>query len=441
MVGFLDFIHDLKWSDVPAEARTYAKRCLIDTLGVGISASRTDTARQIRDHAADHFAAGASAAALIGDSRRVSPTGAALANGMIIDAIDAHDGHNGCKGHVGCHTIPAMLAITDSIGGVSGEDLLTAVVVGYEIGSRMGQALHASVPDYHTSGAWGAVACAALGARLLKLGRGQTRHAIGIGEFHGPRSQMMRLIDHPSQLKDGSGWGAMAGVSAAFLAKSGFTGAPAISVEGDEVASLYNDLGSRWLILEQYFKPYPVCRWAQPAVEAAVALADEHTIAHEQIERIEVFTFHEGCRLATRHPKDSSGAQYSLPFPVAATLVRGQLTPAEIDGEALTDPAILNLSDRVKLHEVAEYNEAFPAMRYAHVAVVTKDGRRMESARHTARGDAQHPLTHQEIETKFHAFTDPIIGVEEGRAFRATIDGLAHGGTSTDLTSFLGRGW
>jgi len=112
-----------------------------------------------------------------------------------------------------------------------GRAFLTALAVGYEFGARVAEAQHATAPDYHTSGSWGAVAVAASGARLAGLSTDQTRHALGIAEYHGPRSQMMRCIDHPTMLKDGSGWGAMCGVSAIDLAARGFTGAPAITVE------------------------------------------------------------------------------------------------------------------------------------------------------------------------------------------------------------------
>ncbi len=112
-----------------------------------------------------------------------------------------------------------------------------------------------------------------MGARWLKLSEAQTREAIGIAEYHGPRSQIMRVVDHPTMVKDGSGWGAMAGLSAAYLAADGFTGAPALTWEADAVADIWADVGSRWRILEQYFKAYPVCRWAQPAIEAALTLA------------------------------------------------------------------------------------------------------------------------------------------------------------------------
>ena len=142
--------------------------------------------------------------------------------------------------------LPALLALMDAEGWRDGRELLTSLVLGYEIATRAGVALHATVSDYHTSGAWNALACAAIGARLLGLDRNATRHALGAAEYHGPRSQMMRCIDHPTMVKDGSGWGAFAGVSAAYLAADGFTGAPALLIEGQAERAHWADLGARW---------------------------------------------------------------------------------------------------------------------------------------------------------------------------------------------------
>src|SRR5262249_8770104 len=157
------------------------------------------------------------------------------------------------------------------------------LVLGYEIATRAGIALHASVADYHTSGAWNALGCAAIVARVLGLSTDVTRHALGIAEYHGPRSQMMRCIAHPTMLKDGSGWGAFTGVAAGYLAAAGFTGAPAITMDAGQHAELWGDLGRRWRILEQYFKSYPVCRWADPAIEAVRLLVARHSIAARRI--------------------------------------------------------------------------------------------------------------------------------------------------------------
>ena len=156
------------------------------------------------------------------------------------------------------------------------------------------------------------------GARVAGLLAGltpeETRHAVGIAEFYGPSSQMMRLIDHPSMLKDSAGWGATAGASAVDLARAGFSGAPALIVE--QTQDHWADLGERWFALEQYYKPYPVCRWAQPPIEGVLAHRRAHGLTSDQVERIEVSTFHESIRRATSAPKQR--VRHSIPRPSPA---------------------------------------------------------------------------------------------------------------------------
>lgn len=423
----IDFVHDLDHAALPPGIRAHARRWLLDLIGVAAGGSKTRLSQIIRDHAAAQFGAGARRASMLMDGRAVSPAGAALAGGMTIDALDGHDGHRLTKGHVGCGTFPAALALAEAERRLDGAEFLTAIVLGYEIGTRAGIALHRTVPDYHTSGAWGAVACAALGARALGLDRQASRHAIGIGEYHGPRSQMMRCIDHPTMLKDGSGWGAMSGVSAAYLAAAGFTGAPAITVESEEVADLWGDLGRRWRIAEQYFKPHPVCRWAQPPVEAVLGLRAAHGLRSEHVDRIEVVTFHESLRLAIRRPTTTEEAQYSTAFPVATALVRGRVDAWEVSDAAFADPEVQRLAGSMRIAESEEYNAAFPARRIAHVAVLLKSGRRLLSPPTEARGDPEAPVADAELCAKFHALCDPVLGAARGARIEAAVATLDAG--------------
>lgn len=434
MTEFHDFLHQTQYDDIPEDVIQFARRCLLDLTGVLISGSATKLSKIISNHAHAHFGSGSKTSAIILKKLSAGPAGAALANGMTLDAIDAHDGFKPAKGHVGCHVLPTLLAFGEAESLLDGKEFLASLVVGYEIGSRAAVALHGSVPDYHTSGAWGAVTSAALGARLLKLDQEQTRHAIGIGEYHGPRSQMMRVIDHPTMLKDGSGWGAMAGISAAYLAQDGFTGAPAITVEHGDIQHYWQDLGKRWLILEQYFKAYPVCRWAQPATEAALGITQANNIHHQDIKFIEAHTFAEGCALATREPEDTEEAQYSLPFPVAASLVFGKLEPEEISANNLSNPDVLRLSNSMKLIENEDYNAVFPQQRYAHVVIELNSGERLTSERHTARGDPEDHLTMNEIQEKFHSFASPVVGEKRSSQIEKIIMQM---GKDTDLGDLL----
>jgi 2-methylcitrate dehydratase PrpD len=260
------FVRTLSFDGLPNDVVEQARRCLLDLIGVAAAGARMPSARIANAYAATQMASRDAQARLLFDGRRASRAGAAFAGASTIDALDAHDGHVLTKGHAGVAVLPALLAAID--GGVEcdGAEFLACLVLGYEIGTRAGIALHASVADYHCSGAWNALACAAIVSRLLRLDAAQLRQALGIAEYIGPRGQILRVCAHPTMLKDGSSWGAHAGVTAALLAREGFTGAPALTVEHDDVQPLWGELGERWRIREQYFKAYPVCRWAQPAM-------------------------------------------------------------------------------------------------------------------------------------------------------------------------------
>lgn len=382
------------------------KGFILDLLGTASGGVRTELSRVIREHAMQHFGAGHKTARLLFDGRSVSPVGAALAGGMTIDALDGHDGQKLTKGHVGCGVFPSVLAYFDAEGVKDPRELITCMVLGYELGTRAGVALHQTAEDYHTSGAWISLAVAALGARVLGLSAEQTREAVGIAEYHGPRSQMMRCIDHPTMVKDGSGWGAMAGVSAAYLASDGFTGAPAVTIEGADVSGVWSDLGKRWYVFEQYIKLYPVCRWAQPPLQAVLDLREKHNLVSEDVERIEVSTFHESTRLAVRSPKTTEEAQYSTAYPTAVGLVRGSVTPEDMSDKSFGDPEIVRLARTMVFRETEDYNAAFPARRFADVRLVLKDGSILSSPTTEALGDPEKPIGWEGIVQKFSRYTD-----------------------------------
>ncbi len=421
------FVRETTFGALPAKVQHMAQRCLLDLTGTGASGISTPLARIISNHAVRTFGTGADMrpARILFDGRAASPLGAALAGGMIIDSFDSHDGHVLTKGHAGAAVLPGLLALSDAADmPVSGADFLAMLVIGYEIAIRAGIAQHATAPDYHTSGAWNALGVAAIAARQGQLDESQLRHALGTAEYHGPRSQMMRCIDFPTMVKDGSGWGAMVGLSAAYLAADGFTGAPALVVESDAVKDLWSDLGTRWRMLEMYFKPYPICRWAQPPVEASLNLRRAHNVDPAKIAKVVVETFHEAVRLDQHRPASTEEAQYSLPFPVAAAIVRGKLSPTDISGAALTDGEILSMSDRIELREADDLNAKFPAERYARVEFQMNDGTVLRSESTPARGDAERPLSDAEIVEKYHALADGTLGVAEAEALHHLIQKL-----------------
>ena len=428
------FVLDTEFGDLPDPVIRTALRCCLDTAGVAAAGRKTDLSRIVVEHAADFLAPGRDTSDILFTGRTASPMGAALAGGMTVDSVDAHDGHSLTKGHAGAAVFPSLHAFASAAqnGGrtLSGRAFLAALAVGYEIALRAGICLHATAGDYHTSGAWNALGCAAVGARCLGLTAGQTRHALGIAEYHGPRSQMMRCIDHPTMLKDGSGWGAMCGVSAALLAGSGFSGAPAVTLEYPEARPFWEDLGTRWELLNQYFKPYPVCRWAQPAIAAVADLMQRHTIDHAAISEVEVTTFHEALRLAGHAPSTTEEAQYAIAFPIAAFIVTGNLGVEQLVGDALQDADILTLSHKIGIRESVRYNERFPAERWADVRVRLASGDVLESAPTLPPGDSERPLTDREIRRKFERLCAPALGARTTRRLHGAVMNLSDAGGS-----------
>jgi len=287
--------------------------------------------------------------------------------------------------------------------------MLTGMIVGYEVAHRVGRCWHDHHEIYQACGSWGTVACAAAAANLMGLTPEQARHALGIAEYHGPRSQMMRCIDHPTMVKDGSGWAAMAGVSAGLLAAAGFTGAPALTVEDAAIKNIWADTGREWHILVQFFKPYPVCYWAQAPIAGAVQLQKAHGLAPADIAAIRVYTFHEATRLATRRPETTDEAQYSLPFPVAAALVHGRVGLEALRGAGLQDPAVLALVDKVEMVEEQTFNDRFPAERLARVEIETVSGRVLDSGEVRPLWDLSAPPADAELHEKFHQLVAPTL--------------------------------
>ncbi len=393
--------------DIPEEAVEMAATLLIDTLGVGAGAVDLAPARIARDHAVRFMSAGGpeDAAPLLFDGRSASIPGASFALATQIDNLDAHDGYNPTKGHIGCAVVPALCAFAEHLPDLSARDALIALVMSYEMSARAAITLHATVSDYHTSGAWNALGVAALGCRLRGMDAGQLRHALGIAEYHGPRSQMMREIANPTMLHDGSGMGALVGAMAVLMAADGFEGAPAITVEAPEAAPFWADLGQTWTITENYIKPYPICRWAHAALDALGDLIDMHKLTANDTAGIQVNTFAQSAALFPGMPETTSQAQYSLGFALAVRLIHGRIGPEHVSGAGLRDAAVAAVLPKITITEDPRHSDRFPMGRWSDVTVTHVDGRVLSSGDVHARGGPEAPMPLSEVETKFHAMS------------------------------------
>jgi 2-methylcitrate dehydratase PrpD len=374
-------------------------------------------------------AGGAGAARIMLDGTPLSPAGAAMAGGFLVDAVDAHDTTSPCKGHAGSAVFPALLAMADvAPNPITGAQFAESLAVAYEVSYRAGLAQHATCPDYHTSGAWTAVGVAVAAARMLGATPEQIRHAAGIGEYHGPRSQMMRCIDHPTMLRDGVGWGAPSGVTAAYLAIEGFTGAPALTCE--QAPDFWEDLGQAWRLVEDTsYKAYPCCRWAHPSIDGVKHLMQAHGLTHHDIASVDIKTFHNATRLAGHAPTTPDEFAYGIAFPVATMIVRGQIGVPELTTSTLSDPEIMAISQNITLIDDPHMTEISVGKRWAQVTMHTKDGRTFEDIPRTPKGDNDLPLSDAEMSEKFHLFADPVLGskkAEELETLSGSFDELDH---------------
>ncbi len=428
---------------VPDSALRHVSTLLIDTLGVAAGATRLEVGQIARGYAADFMVAGSAqhAAPMLFDGRVVSQPGAAWALATQIDNLDGHDGYNQTKGHIGCAVVPALFAFAERYPDLTGPQALKALAMSYEVAARAGLALHDTVSDYHTSGAWNALGVAALGCHLAQTDSNTLRHALGIAEYHGPRSQMMREIDNPTMLHDGSGMGAMVGMKAAILAQRGFTGAPAITAEASEVAKFWADLGQHWTVEENYIKPYPSCRWGHAAIDAVRKIMKDHGVTHNQVTHVEVRTFDEAARLFAGMPDSTTQAQYSMHFAVATMLRYGELGPRHIEGAALSDPEVAAIIPRIKAVSDDRHNARFPEGRWSDVEVTLSDGRVLQSGDVPASGGPSAWRPDSDVEEKFMNFCDGVLSTPRARSIWSMRDRLLDGDSKlSHLTQLITAG-
>ncbi len=402
-----DLITSLSWERVPPAARERARLAFLDTLGAMLVGTLAPVAGITADMAAETWPGDAATILLTG--RRASAVGAAFANGYAANGIDIDDCALYTKGHPGAQIVPTALALAEALGR-SGAEMLTAVVVGYEVAHRMARIWHVTHEVYQACGSWGSVACAAVAAHLLRLAPSQTEHALGIAEYHAPNLPMMRDIDHPTMVKHGIGWGAMTGIMAAQLAARDFTGVPC-SLGFPEYSDWVADVGRCYVMVDGIaWKGYACCAWAHATLRAAEGLVAAHPIRPEAIAHVRVELPRDGVRLGGRLPTTTEEAQFNVAWPLAALLVDGEVGPEQVLPHRLSDPRLQALVGKVELVETAELNDLYrraqqgdPTGRYASVVTITlHDGQAFRSG--MVEGEINYPQAGwdaERVEAKF----------------------------------------
>lgn len=353
----------LRYSQLPAEVVAAAQTAVLNIIAAAIGGAQTRIGR-LHVQLARDAGGGVRQSTLIGSGVKVSRPLAAYANGGLAFALDYEDV---CQYviHAGPIVVPAALAIAEAKR-ATGRDLLTAVVAGYEVGTRIGGSMQPS-PERGAQ-VWGQqytpfAACVAAG-NLLRLDPVRMDAAMGVTGTYAPVPSAYKyfgVVEETRPMREaklGWGWMSMAGVMGALSAEAGFRGGHGI-LDGKEgfwimagsdrcdFAKMTQGLGSEWLILGTDFKLHPSIAWSHPPHVALRRLIDAHGIEPRQVGRVRVWNV--GVpRIADFKPQGAVDAQFSLPYAVATTMLGVPLTPALYDERRIRSRAVRDMLARIE---------------------------------------------------------------------------------------------
>ncbi len=424
--------------DLPAKVLHHAKRAVLDWFAALYPGTQVEpTMALVRAHARE---LGHGRSSLPGYGKRAFASTAAWINGTASHAVEFDDIFRDAVYHPGVPTIAAALAVAEDEGR-SGLELLKAVVVGYEISTRIGAAVQPShYRFFHTTGTVGSFGSAVAAAFLLRPGDANvTRHALAtVASFAAGLQQAFRSESMTKALHGGHA--AACGVLAAQAAAQGVTGALDI-LEGDVGfgAAMANKpaweratdaLGERYNITAITQKSHGCCGHTFAAIDGVLALRREmggvperaSAIAPDRVRAIEVETYQTALDVCGEtDPRTAQQARFSLPYVLAQAWLHGSVRLAAFSDSHLADPACRALMRRVMLKSERELSAGFPGMRAARVRIVLDDGRMLEHFSPYRRGDPEAPLDDTELNEKFDELVGPVIGIDMASRLRDRI--------------------
>ncbi|OZI58416.1 MmgE/PrpD family protein [Bordetella genomosp. 1] len=404
-----EFASTLRFEDIPAGVVRRAEDLLLDTLGSILAGAGARAVQTIGRFAATMGPANGSAEVLI-DRRGTTPLFAAMVNAAAAHVVEQDDVHNGSVFHPAAVVFPPALAVAQTIG-ASGRELLTAAVAGYEVGIRAGEFLGRShYKIFHTTGTVGTLAAAVTVGRLLKLDPARMLHALGsAGTQAAGLWEFLRDAADSKQLHTAKA--AADGLTAAYLAQDGFTGAHRI-LEGKQgmaagmstdadLSRLTDGLGTRWALAETSFKFHASCRHTHPAADALLALMREHGLRADDLAEVEA-QVHQGAIDVLGpvvNPTTVHQSKFSMGTVLALIAREGRAGLAEFDA-ALHDAEVARLRERVRMTLDTEVDGAYPQRWIGKVAVRTTDGRQLTARVDEPKGDPGNTLSRPEVEDK-----------------------------------------
>ncbi|BDZ69527.1 MmgE/PrpD family protein [Methanobacterium petrolearium] len=404
------FVKSTKYQNLPEEVVRQAKLCFLDFLSVTLKGSSTKSAQIIRN-----ITGGNGDSTIIGGDKS-SPLDASLANGVSAHCMDLDDGHRLAQLHPGACIIPAALALSETYE-KSGNDFLTAIVVGYHVTIQLGMVLNPQHRDkgFHTTGTCGTIGAAAAAAKIMNLNLEGILNSLGLA---GTQAAGLLESDHSGSMGKHlhAGKAAQSGVLSALIASEGFTGAHTI-LEGKEgflkaMGSMETLKNANWQhtpykyeIMGVYFKKYPVCRHMHSSIDATINIINNNNFEPVDIQDIIIETYQIAASHDNYHPETLEGIRQSLPFSIAMVIKEGNLTADDMltlknGSTSYMNHEIIETAGKVKIKIDNNLNNLYPQKRPSKVTIKTQDKIYTEEV-DLARGEPENPFSKEELLTKF----------------------------------------
>jgi 2-methylcitrate dehydratase PrpD len=412
------FIGALRHDALDAEVRHYARRHLLDTIGVMICGAEGEVAN--RAERALATVRGAGRIPVPGRARRADMLDAAFLGGTAAHGIELDDGYRQGSVHPGCAVVPAVLSAGYEMG-ASGAAAIEAIVAGYETTIAIARACHPDLRQrgFHPTGACAVFGAAAAVAKLRGLGAGEIADALGIAASGA--AGLFAFVNGGADIKRlHAGHAAREGVQAVLLAALGVQGPPDVieSRDGfmqafafgwiDKARAIVLPPAGAFGITDCYIKPYACCRHIQPAVEALIALCNEENIAAEEVTDIDIDTY----RIAAEHAHtgwhDYASAQLSFPYLIGVALRFRAIRLEHFTDEMRRQPAFDDIARKLRVVATPEVDRLYPQLRPARVKVTTARGAFARAA-DEALGSRLVPLDDDGLQAKFLALAGPVL--------------------------------
>lgn len=405
---------------LPAEVVDKTKLCVLDFFANVYGSLELEAVSRVVSYI--RSLGGPETATALGCGFKTGIHNAAFLNGTTAEAIEGQDGLRFGGNHPGTAVIPAALAVAESLG-LGGKEVIEAVVAGYEAASRPAAAMHPhhTLAGFLPTGTCGAFGAAAAASKLMGHDGEGMLNSLGNAGYLLPLSMAEHLMGgYTSKIVQG-GQAASAGLTAAGLAGVGITGAPYVlegshlgggftqitSRSGPALERIVEQLGEHFSIMDVYFKPYTACRHTHGAAQAALELVSAGDFEPQDIEAVDVYTYTIASVAVGKGVTGDStfvSAQFSLPYVVSACLIDGEMGPAQLKEDRLSDPAILELSKRVKVNVDPELAGAYPGMTASRVEIRLKSGQTLAKQVDIPKGDPRDPMTAEDVAGKVRRF-------------------------------------